>query len=156
MSGFLSLLAASGVPSRWIGLVMAVLLHWSIYAWTTAPELHYPCKCVEPLDTYDVPLPEEPDPPLVAWRGDTTVTPPRPIGSSAAHARAILTRLSEATPIATRFIVDTHGRVRECTIGGQMQAADPDTPGFVCNRLQTLRFRPAIDRHGRPVDYVLP
>ncbi len=156
MSGILFLLGASGVPSRWLGLILAALLHWVVYAWLTAPGFHYVCKCVEPLETYDVPLPEEPDPPLVAWRGDTTVTPPQPVGSSAAQARAILAQVSAANPISIRFIVDTNGRVRECNVGVQVMAADEGTPEFICNRLRALRFHPAIDRQGRPVDYVLP
>lgn len=156
MSGLSALPNIPGLPIRLAGLALAVLLHWTAYELMIEPARTPRRGLAEPIHIYDVPLPKEPDPPLVAWRGDATVTPPQPVGPNAAQARLILAQLSEAGPVSIRFIVDANGRVRECNVGGQVMAMDEGRSTFGCDQLRALRFRPAVDRQGRPVDYVLP
>jgi len=145
---------ASHVVGRSVGLALALLVNWLVYALTFDWRYSYVCKCVEDLALFDVPLVREPEQPRVAWRGDSNVTPPRALPSSEQAEQALRSTLSAPPPHRVRFVVNTDGRIRECTVYGQVALAV--TPSSICGRLQSLRFHPATDRDGTPVAYVLP
>lgn len=154
MAAIGSSFAASGVLSRLVGLSLALLVNWLVYALTFDWRYHYVCKCVEDLELFDVPLSSASIDPRIAWRGDSDVTPPRAIPSSEVADEALRSTLSVAPPHRVRFVVNTDGRVRTCTVDGQVPS-DVNADG-ICDRLRSLRFRPAIDRDGLPVAYALP
>ncbi len=154
MADIRSSFAAPGALGRLAALSLALLTNWLVYALTFDGGYRYVCKCMEDIQLFDVPLSRASIQPRIAWRGDGDVTPPRALPSSEGAEQALRSVLSVAPPHRVRFVVNTDGRVQNCTVNGQVQLAV--SANSTCDRLRSLRFRPATDRYGAPIAYVLP
>jgi hypothetical protein len=149
--------ASSAAPtalSRLAALALALLTNWLVYSVTFDWRYRYVCKCVEDLELFDVPLSDASIYPRIAWRGDVHVTPPRVLPSSEVAEQTLQSVLAVSPPHRIRFVVNPDGRVGNCTVNGQVQS--DDSAKSICSRLRSLRFRPATDRDGAPIAYVLP
>jgi protein TonB len=73
-----------------------------------------------------------------------------PVLSGRDFPRELIDQWPSGAPVFLRLRVDPRGYVSECVIDRRTGVAAID--GEICNlAYQRLRFRPALDRYGRPV-----